>query len=224
MFIYAVGLCPFPVSTRVAAYVYVYNQVTWIPSYLQRTSAYSLTLSVELAGLSQRTFTPLMCMKLSASLELITSWRHGTTDITRRGEWLWEKETVKHLTETDNSTSRWDLHQSLWLFIVSPLTHPTPLLPSICCPGFPSSSVFLLAAGDHCTKLKLYSEALLQNCSVFSVRLMEMGYQPKHLPFLSLLQETGLGKESGQRDWAVNLVWIKRSCWSGGEGAVPVWM
>lgn len=39
MFICAVGVCPFPGSThpyiRVAAYVYVYNQVTLIPSYAQ---------------------------------------------------------------------------------------------------------------------------------------------------------------------------------------------
>lgn len=73
-----------------------------------------------------------MCTNLSASVGLITSWRHSKTDITWQGEWLWDTERVcQTYYQTDNS--QLDRHHSLSLSID----------PTHCCPPFAALALHL---------------------------------------------------------------------------------
>lgn len=121
-----------------------------------------------------------ICINLLASVSLITSWRHSRTDIIWHSEWLWEGERV---CQTYDQTDRPTIIHSDSLSL-SP--------PGVCCSPFaPPSSPSLL----HFTSLLFltaswgwplrWAEALLRHSSAPSVKVMERGYQSKHLPFSS---------------------------------------
>lgn len=119
----------------------------------------------------------------------------------RVNDWKRKKSVCQAYDQTDNSTVQLDLHHSLWLFI-----NPNPpclLTPS---PQRISISVLLrLIARGGCWAAALSWGPTLQ-CSFASVRVMERGYQPKHLLFLPLLQRKRPGKEK-ERGWREHLVW-----------------
>lgn len=138
-----------------------------------------------------------MYTSLLASMGLITSWRRSKKkkmiSNDRVNDWKRKKSVCQAYDQTDNSTVQLDLHHSLWLYI-----NPNPpclLTPS---PQRISISVLLrlIARGDCCAAALSWGPTL--HCSFASVRVMERGYQPKHLLFLPLCKEKGLGKKKSE--------------------------